>query len=84
LVDGLPKRWHCTLRRLQLVTATLAGREGQFVLETTGDFDGTTAKWEASVIPGSATRHLEGLSGWGTFGAPHGPRAAFDFAYDFE
>lgn len=66
---------------LQTVRGTLGDRKGSFVLETSGDFDGKVATWAAHVVPGSATEELEGLIGGGTFGAPHGSRAEFDFEY---
>jgi hypothetical protein len=41
---------------LQLVDGEIAGRRGTFVLETRGDFDGSVARWEAAVVPGSTER----------------------------
>ena len=69
---------------LQRVNGSLEGRQGSFVLETAGDFDGQVASWRAAVIPHSATGELEGLSGTGTFTAPHGSRASFELDYSFE
>ena len=66
---------------LQLIEGELAGLEGSFVLETTGDFDGSSATWKASVVPGSATDALRGLTGTATFGAPKGPLAKFELDY---
>ncbi len=66
---------------LQEVDATIGGLSGTFVLETHGDFDGTVASWEASVVPGSGTAGLTGLSGTGRFQAPHGSRAEFQLNY---
>src|ERR1700688_4459641 len=66
---------------LQRVRGTVAGRAGVFVLETSGDFDGQTATWTASVVAGSATGELVGLVGEGTFGAPHGPNASYELRY---
>jgi Protein of unknown function (DUF3224) len=69
---------------LQQVDGTFAGRRGQFVLETVGDFDGQTARWQASVVDGSGSGELAGLSGSGTFGAEHGSQASYtmDLALD--
>jgi hypothetical protein len=69
---------------LQRVSGSIGKRAGSFVLETTGDFDGKTAKWDASVVRGSATGELEGLTGRGSFGAPKGPKASFELDYRFE
>ena len=66
---------------MQQVDGTLAGRHGSFVLETAGDFDGKTAHWTATVIPGSATDELTGLHGEGSFGAEHGPEATYEIEY---
>jgi hypothetical protein len=68
---------------LQRVTGAIGDRKGSFVLETTGDFDGKVATWDAAVIDGSATGDLAGLTGHGTFGAPHGPNAEFELEYSF-
>lgn len=67
---------------LQRVDGALDGRRGAFVLETIGDFDGETARWQASVIPDSATGELTGLRGQGSFAAPHGSTATYEI--DFE
>ena len=66
---------------LQRVRGSVGGRTGVFVLETSGDFDGQTATWTASVVAGSATEELAGLAGDGTFGAPHGPNALYELSY---
>lgn len=67
---------------LQRVRGTLGEHHGSFILETIGDFDGTMATWSGTVVPGSGSGPLSGLSGSGTFGAPHGPRASFDLDYE--
>jgi hypothetical protein len=69
---------------LQHVAGSLAGRSGEFVLETSGTFDGKTAEAEWRVIPGTGTGELEGLRGSGGFSAPHGPEAAITLDYEFE
>ena len=62
---------------LQLVDGAVHDSKGTFVLETTGDFDGKVAKWKATVVPGSGTGDLAGISGEGTFEAPMGSKAKF-------
>ena len=69
---------------LQRVDGSLEGKSGSFVMETSGDFDGQVASWEAVVIPGSGTDDLHGLSGRGTFTAPHGSAASFELEYSLE
>ncbi len=66
---------------LQRIRGAVGDRRGAFVLETSGDFDGKTATWTASVVPGSGTEELTGLAGTGSFGAPHGPKAEFELSY---
>jgi hypothetical protein len=68
---------------LQRIRGAIGDREGTFILETIGDFDGTLATWRATVVPGAASGDLEGLTGTGDFGAPHGPKATFEFEYEF-
>jgi hypothetical protein len=63
---------------LQLVDGEVAGRHGTFVLETAGEFDGGVARWEASVVSGSATGELAELAGGGRFEAPHGSEATYE------
>lgn len=63
---------------LQLVDGAVGGRRGTFVLETIGEFDGTTARWEARVVPGSPTGELTDLTGAGKFEAPHGSQASYE------
>jgi hypothetical protein len=67
---------------LQRVHATIADHTGTFVLETIGEFDGTVASWNASVVAGSGTRDLKDLSGAGTFEAPMGSTAEFELNLD--
>ena len=62
---------------LQLVDGEIAGRRGTFVLETHGEFDGSAARWEATVLPGSTRGDLKGISGHGSFEAPLGSTAKF-------
>jgi uncharacterized protein DUF3224 len=68
---------------LQRVEGEVEGRQGSFVLETAGDFDGKTATWSATVVSGSGTGELSGLEGTGRFGAEHGPEAVFELDLSF-
>jgi Protein of unknown function (DUF3224) len=69
---------------LQHVAGRLGGRSGEFVLETSGSFDGRTAEGEWTVVRGSGTGDLRGLRGTGGFSAPHGPKASVTLDYDFD
>jgi Protein of unknown function (DUF3224) len=58
---------------LQRIVGQLGGRSGSFVLlQTDGTFDGTEAMARVSVVRGSGTGDLTGLSGTGGFSAPRG------------
>lgn len=48
---------------LMRLTATIDGRSGSFVLLGQGTYDGTTARVESTVVPGSGTGELAGISG---------------------
>jgi hypothetical protein len=52
-------------------------RDGGFVMETAGDFDGEKAVGTWSVISASATGGLVGITGEGRFEAPRGPKASY-------
>jgi hypothetical protein len=66
---------------LQRVEGSVAGTHGTFILETVGDFDGKEAKGSWTVIPGSGTGGLSELTGEGSFGAAHGPKATYQLDY---
>src|SRR5919201_2592412 len=53
-----PRKDRARFVGIQHVTGTLGGKKGSFVFETTGEFDGTTARWRASIIPDSGTDEL--------------------------
>ena len=70
---------------LQHFVGRIGGRSGSFaLLQTAGSFDGTEARGELSVVPGSGTQDLRGLRGNGEFSAPIGSVAAVTLDYDFE
>ena len=60
----------------------LGDREGSFVLRADGAYDGKEAHSTWSVVPGSGTGGLDGLSGEGVAVAPHGPNGTFTFDYE--
>ena len=69
---------------IQRVVGTVDGKKGSFVAETIGDFDGQIARWRCSIIDGSGTDELAGISGEGTFEAPHGSKAEYRIEYELE
>jgi hypothetical protein len=66
---------------LQHVAGSKGERNGGFVLETVGDFDGGEARGNWTVVSGSGTGELAGLRGEGHFRAPRGPEASFELDY---
>jgi Protein of unknown function (DUF3224) len=70
---------------LQRIAGRLGGRSGSFVLtQTAGTFDGKEARGELSVVPGSGTEELSGLSGSGEFRAPVGGQPSLTLDYEVE
>jgi Protein of unknown function (DUF3224) len=72
--DGLAPAWFDALMfyrpdgtadyvTLMHLTGTLGGRSGSFVMRGHGTYDGTTARGESTVVPGSGTGDLVGLTG---------------------
>ncbi|REF95642.1 uncharacterized protein DUF3224 [Asanoa ferruginea] len=45
------------------LTGTLGGRSGSFVLHGSGSYDGKTARVTTTVVPGSGTGELAGITG---------------------
>jgi Protein of unknown function (DUF3224) len=69
---------------LQRIDGRLGGRTGSFVLlQTDGSFDGTEAKGQLSVVPGSGTGELSGLRGQGQFSAPRASEASMTLDCEF-
>ena len=56
---------------LMHVTGILGGRAGTFVLQGQGTYDGTTARGESFVVPGSGTGELTGITGSGESVSTH-------------
>jgi hypothetical protein len=66
------------------VTGRLAGKSGTFVLQRTGVFEDGQAKESYSVVAGSGTGELQGLSGQGTSSVGHGMEHPFTLDYALE
>jgi len=67
---------------LQQVTGTLGGTEGSFLLTTQGTYDGAVAEGTWTVVAGSGTDGLAGLTGSGTFRAPLAGEPEVTLDYD--
>lgn len=66
---------------LERIEGELAGRSGSFVLEHVGSMAGGAPSLVLTVVPGSGTDGLAGLTGSGTIvHAPDGERLELDYA----
>ena len=66
----------------QRLQGRIGDKEGTFVLQGLGQFDGAEARTRVEVVPGSATGALTGLRGSGVAVAPMGSTGTFTFDYD--
>jgi len=66
---------------LERFVGRLAGKTGSFVLQRTGVFEGGQAKESYTVVPGSATGQLQGLTGEGASSLGHGKEYPFTLSY---
>src|SRR5712692_10292538 len=56
---------------MQHVVGNIGSRSGSFVLETSGSYDGKTARASWSVVPGSGTNGMSGGGGVGRYVEGH-------------
>jgi hypothetical protein len=63
------------------VSGSLGGKTGSFLLRSAGTFDGKVADAEVTVVEGSGTDQLAGLTGAGRFTAPMGDTATVTLDY---
>jgi hypothetical protein len=71
-----------TFLGLERITGRLTGKTGSFVLQRTGVFEGGQAKETYSIIPGSGTGELHGLTGDGRSAVGHGMEHPFTLSYE--
>lgn len=69
---------------LERIIGQVAGKAGSFVLQRSGVFENGVAKESFSVIPGSGTGELRGLSGEGTSALGHGTEHPVTLNYELE
>lgn len=60
------------------------GKRGSFTLEHRGSFEAGVAESAWTVVPGSATGELAGLTGEGVFRSGEHGRAEYEFTYALE
>ena len=66
---------------LQRIDGSVGGHSGSFVMQAIGIHDGKQSKATWSVVTGSGTGALAGISGEGSFHAPGGPQATYNLEY---
>ena len=66
----------------QRLQGRIGDKEGTFVLQGLGQYDGTEARTRVEVVPGSSTGELTGLRGSGLAVAPMGSTGTFSLDYD--
>lgn len=71
---------------LHLVTGSVGGRRGSFVLQSSGSYADSTARVTWFVVPGSGTDELAGLSGQGSYtaGQEDYPNVPYTLEYELE
>jgi hypothetical protein len=69
---------------MQQIEGTLDGRSGSFVVTSRGTFDGERAAAAWTIVSGSGTDALSGISGSGSFDAPHGGQATYELSFELE
>jgi hypothetical protein len=63
------------------ITGSIAGRSGAFVVESTGEFDGTASAGSLSIVEGLGEGDFAGIRGSGSFRAPGGADATYELDY---
>jgi hypothetical protein len=63
------------------ITGSVGGRSGAFVVESTGEFDGTASAGSLSVVEGLGEGELQGIRGSGSFRATGGADATYELDY---
>ena len=66
----------------QRLQGRVGDKEGTFVLQGLGQFDGAEARTRVEVVPGNSTGELTGLRGSGLAVAPMGSTGTFSFDFD--
>ena len=65
------------------IDGSIGGRKGTVVLQSIGGFDGSKATANLTVVEGSGTGGLAGVTGVGSSAAPSGPTAFVELDLEF-
>ena len=77
---GDPKQGAAGYVAIEVVTGTLAGKHGSFVLQHSATMDRGGFKMSVTVVPGSGTGELKGIAGTFTIHIDKGQHS-YDFEY---
>jgi hypothetical protein len=69
---------------LQRITASIDGRHGSFVASARGDHDGAGSRITFSILEGSGTGDLAGISGEGSLATPGGAEGTYELDFRLE
>jgi len=69
---------------LMQLTGRLGESSGSFVLQCTGTFDGTSARVELTIVPGSGTDDLEGITGTAVSVSTHADYPHWPMVIDYD
>ncbi len=69
---------------LQRLTGTVAGRRGSLVLAAEGAHEGGSSRIRWTVVSGSGTGELAGITGTGSMTAPGGANGTYELTHTFE
>lgn len=69
---------------VERIVGALGDKTGSFVVQHVGSFDGQIAKSDLTVVPGSGTGELDGLTGGGTFEAGMGSEGKRSVTLDYD
>lgn len=67
---------------LERIVGSINGKNGSFVLQRNGEFEGGQARESYSVVSGSGTGELRGLAGTGVSSVGHGLEHPFVLDYE--
>jgi hypothetical protein len=73
-----------TFTGLERITGRIGDKTGTFVLQRSGVFEAGKAKETYSVVAGSGTGQLTGLSGEGNSSVGHGNDLPFSLSYELQ
>jgi uncharacterized protein DUF3224 len=67
---------------MERFVGTLDGKQGSFVMRVAGTFGGGVASGTRTIVKGTGTGALEGITGEGSFRAVMGEEATYEMVYE--